>query len=81
MFDTFHDSHLSICEENEPAPGKPEPNPKTSCPSRFLKCTMGSSLPPFDFAQDKLRRESRKARKDWIPTGVYPPQAGGNGRK
>ena len=25
------------------------------------------SLPPFDFAQDKLRRESRKTEKDWIP--------------
>jgi hypothetical protein len=30
----------------------------------------GSSLPPFDFAQDKLRRESRRRQKDWIPASA-----------
>jgi hypothetical protein len=28
------------------------------------------SLPPFDFAQDKLRRESRRLDKDWIPASA-----------
>jgi hypothetical protein len=35
----------------------------------MLKNTICSSLP--------RRRESRKARKYWIPAGVYPREGGG----
>jgi TolA-binding protein len=34
------------------------------------KASLGSSLPPFDFGQDRLRRESRGHRKSWIPAPV-----------
>ena len=38
-----------------------------SSSSRWLKTSIKPSLPPFDFAQDKLRRESRTPLTHWIP--------------